>query len=117
MVKSKNIPLAVDVGEVIRVDDALLCFAAAGFAVRHFNLAALSSGLGEGIKDFQVQDWFSAGAERDGLFDLSKIQGDRVRQRLLHFSDGTEKRLFKAGATILLQSFFRDNERENFAFG
>ena len=82
-----------------------------------FQLLPLSDGLGKRIKNFQVENRFGARAEGDRLFNVGKVQRNGVGERLFHFANGAQERLFETGAAILLQCFLCDDERKNLALG
>jgi hypothetical protein len=116
MIERKEKPFAVDVGEVIRIDEALLDAPLAGFALGQLQLLARGSGFGKGVEDLQVQDRLRGRAEGDGLRRVVKAEGDGIREGLLHLFEGAEQRSFEAGAAILLEGLLGYNEREDFAF-
>src|SRR2546430_7708588 len=74
MIKSEQKPFAVDVGQMIWVDDALFGLFLAGFAVGQFQLLSRGGSFGQCIKNLQVDDRLGARPERDGLLDISQIE-------------------------------------------
>src|SRR5436190_854803 len=116
MVPGEQVPFTVDIREVVRIDDAQFGLARTRLAIRQLDLPPMRRGFGQRVKDFQVEDRLSPGAERNGLLHLRQVEGDGVWQRLFHFSDRTEQRLFETGAAILLERFLSDHQREQFAF-
>src|ERR1035437_4491560 len=117
MIEREQKPLAVNVGEVIWIDEALLDALLPGFAIGQLQLPARHRGLGELIENPQVQNRFGARAKGDGLRHVVKAEPDSVRQGLLHLLAGAEQRLFEAGAPVLLKSPLGYDQREDFAFG
>src|SRR5262249_20724134 len=68
MVVSEQVPLAIDIGQVIRVDQAQLGFVLARFAVSEPELAAGGGGLGQLLEHSQIQDGLRPGPKGDRLF-------------------------------------------------
>ena len=116
MVEGEEEPLAVDVGEVIGIDDALLGLLLAGLAIGQLQLLARGGGLGQRVEDLQVQDRLGAGAEGDGLLDVGQAERNGVGQGLLHLPEGAQQRLLEAGAAVLLEGLLGHDQREEFAF-
>jgi len=117
VVVGEEIPFAVDVRQMIRVNNARFGLGLAGLAICEFNLFTARGGFGQRVKDFKVKNLLGARAEGNGLLNVSEIERNGVGQRLFHFLDGAQQRFLEARAAILLQGFFRDDEREDFAFG
>src|SRR5579862_6364081 len=108
-------PLAVDVRQMIRVHEAFFRLALTGFAVGQLELLASGGSPGEDIEYFEIQNRLGARAEGNRLLNVGEIERNRVGQRLLHFSDGAQEGFLKARAAILLEGFFRDDQREQLA--
>ena len=73
--------------------------------------------LASASKISRSQNRLGARAKGNGLLQIRQVQRNGVGQRLLHFSNGAEQRFLETGAAILLQRFFRDDQREQFALG
>ena len=106
VVEGKEIPFAVDVRQMIRVNDARFGFRLAGLAIGQFQLLPSRGGLGERVKNFQIQNRFGARAEGNRLLDVGEVERNGVGQRLLHFFDRAQQRFLKTRAAILLQALF-----------
>ena len=117
VVKGEEEPFPIDVREMIRVHHAAVRGRLARLAIGDFKLAARGGGLGERVEDPEVQHRLGGGAEGDGLLDVGKVEGNGVRQRLLHLADGGEQRLLEARAAILLEGLLRHNQRKQLALG
>lgn len=116
VVEGKEVPIAVDVGEVAGVDDALFGRAGTGFAVGEAELAAVLDGVGEGFEEGDVDDGFGAGSEADGVVPLGEVEGDGVGEGAFEFLEGGDEAVFEGGAAVLLEGFLGDEQGEQFAF-
>ena len=110
-------PLAVDVGQVIWVDDARFRFLSARLAISQKQLPMSRGGFGQGVENFHVQNRLGAGAKGDGLLPVSEVQGHGVWERRGHFLERAQERPLERRAAVLLQRLFRHEQREQFAFG
>src|SRR5437870_64477 len=80
VIVGKEEPFAVNIGQMIGVDDALLGLFVSRLAIGQFELTARGGGFGERVEDFQVQDRLGASAERNGLVNVAEAKRDGVGQ-------------------------------------
>ena len=70
MIVSKEKPFAVDVGEVVGVNEAFFDLLLTGFAVAEFELLPGGGGFGQGIERSQIKDGLGAGAKGNALLEI-----------------------------------------------
>src|SRR5580765_3867040 len=63
LVEREEVPLAVDVREMIGINEARLGLLLAGFAIRKFKLVAIRHRLRQCVENVQIKNRLSAGAE------------------------------------------------------
>src|ERR1051326_2433882 len=72
MIVGEEVPLAIDIGEVIRIDPTLFSLFLAGFAIGEFELFLGGSRFCQCVKNFKGEDLLSARPKGNRLFDVSK---------------------------------------------